>query len=394
MTGPSPRVRAWLERFVALDTTSRDSNLPLLEAVAAHARTLGLDPLLVRTPDGRKGNLAVTVPAADGRTSGGVLLAGHADCVPVDGQAWASDPFTLTERDGRLYGRGAADMKGFDAVAVAALARLAAARLTEPVHLGLTHDEEVGCLGAQPFVDALVAAGRLPRLAFVGEPSSMQMILGHKSINLVRVTLRGVAAHSSLTNQGVNAIEHGADVIRAWRGRVDRWRAEGPYDEAYPIPYTTGSVNLVTGGNAVNTVPDLCVVTLEFRSIDATDDAAGIAALRASCAAVEARMKAEDAAASVTVEVLAATPGLDTPPDAPVVALGRELGVELGAGKVTYATEAGIYADAGISTVVCGPGDIAQAHRADEFVELGQLGACEAFVDRLVDHLTVRPAAG
>lgn len=388
---PSPQVRAWLDRLVAIDTTSRHSNLPLVDVVAEHARSLGLDPLVFPTPEGTKANLLVTVPAADGSTRGGVMLAGHTDCVPVDGQRWASDPFTVTERDGRLYGRGTADMKGFDAVAVAALARLVTVDLTEPIHVGLTYDEEVGCLGAQPFVESLAAVGRTPRLALVGEPTSMRMIRGHKSINVVEVAVRGVAAHSSLTDAGVNAIEYAAEVIRSWRERSDRWRTEGPFDAAYPIPYTTGSVNLVSGGIAVNTVPESCVVTLEFRAIGATDDAAEIAALRAVCADVAARMRAEDAAASVSVEVRSSTPGLDAPEDAPVLALGRALGLAASDKKVTYGTEAGVFARAGISTVVCGPGDIAQGHRADEFVEESQLAACEAFVDRLARRLT-RPA--
>ncbi len=385
---PSAAVRTWLERLVALDTTSREPNLPLVELVADHARGLGLDALVFPTADGTKANLVVTVPAADGRTRGGVMLAGHSDCVPVDGQAWASDPFTLTERDGRLYGRGTADMKGFDAVAVAALEPASALRLSEPLHVGLTYDEELGCRGAQPFVDALVAADRVPRLAFVGEPSSLRMIRGHKSINVVRVVLRGLAAHSSLTDQGVNAIEYGAEVVRYWRGLADRWRAEGPFDDAYPIPYSTASTNRVEGGIAVNTVPELCTVDLEFRSIGVVDDAAEIAALRAFCAGVEARMQAEDPAASVVVEVSSSTPGLDLPADAEVVDLGRSLGLPAVDDKVTYGTEAGVYARAGISAVVCGPGDIAQAHRADEFIEVSQLAECEAFVARLLQRLT------
>lgn len=395
--GPSAAVREWLTRLVALDTTSRDSNLPVIDLVAAYAHDLGLEPLVFPTADGRKANMVVTVPDAAGGVRGGVMLAGHVDCVPVDGQRWASDPFTLTERDGRLYGRGVADMKGFVAVAVAALADLVAAPLAEPLHVGLTYDEEVGCLGAGPFVDSLAAAGRTPRLAFVGEPSSLRMIRGHKSINVLRVTLRGVAAHSSLTTQGVNAIEYAAEVVRYWRERAERWRDEGPYDPAYPIAYTTGAVNQIAGGIAVNTIADLCEVTCEFRAIAATDDAAEIEALRAFCRDLEQRMRAENPAASVTVEVMASTPGLDTAADAEVVTLGHALGLESTDDKVTYGTEAGIYSRGGMSAVVCGPGDIAQAHRADEYIEVAQLAEAEAFVGRLVDRLrvdAVTPPAG
>lgn len=388
MPAPSPAVLDWLTRLVALDTTSRDSNLPLVELVAEHARSLGLEPRLFPTEDGTKANLLVTVPAADGSTDGGIMLSGHSDVVPVDGQAWSSDPFTLVERDGKVFGRGTADMKGFDAVVVAALGTLAATPLREPVHLALSHDEEVGCLGAQPLVDALGSVGLAPRVCFVGEPTSMRMIRGHKSINLVTVTVKGVAAHSSLTADGVNAIEHAASIVRYWRGRSDAWCTEGPFDEAYPLAYSTGSVNLISGGNGVNIIPAECSVTLEFRSIGTPEeDRAEMDALVAFCREVEAAMQAEDPAASVEVGTPTMTAGLDTPADDPAVLLGQELGLAVQHDKVTYGTEAGIYANAGISTVVCGPGDIAQAHKPDEFIDLAQLAECEAFIGRLVDHL-------
>ena len=390
MTSPSPGVLDWLARLIALDTTSRDSNLRLVDLVAAHARSLGLDPHVFPNEDGTKANLVVTVPDADGKTAGGVMLSGHSDVVPVDGQAWASNPFTLTERDGLLYGRGTADMKGFNAIIVDALAELVAQPLREPVHIALSHDEEVGCIGAQPLVDGMRSVGLAPRVCFVGEPTSMRMIRGHKSINLVTITLHGLAAHSSLTAQGVNAIEHAASVVRYWRERADAWRTTGPFDEAYPIAHTTGSVNQIAGGNGVNIIPAECSVTLEFRSIGtAADDQAEIDALVAYCREIERAMRAEDASASVEIDVRAQTPGLDTPTDSDAVRLGEQLGLEVQDDKVTYGTEAGIYANAGISTVVVGPGDIAQAHKPDEFIDPDQLAQCEAFIGRLIDHVRV-----
>lgn len=390
MTSPSPGVLDWLARLIALDTTSRDSNLPLVDLVAEHARSLGLDPHVFPKEDGTKANLVVTVPDADGKTAGGVMLSGHSDVVPVDGQAWASNPFTLTERDGLLYGRGTADMKGFNAIIVDALAELVAQPLREPVHIALSHDEEVGCIGAQPLVDGMRSVGLAPRVCFVGEPTSMRMIRGHKSINLVTITLHGLAAHSSLTAQGVNAIEHAASVVRYWRERADAWRTTGPFDEAYPIAHTTGSVNQIAGGNGVNIIPAECSVTLEFRSIGtAADDQAEIDALVAYCREIERAMRAEDASASVEIDVRAQTPGLDTPTDSDAVRLGEQLGLEVQDDKVTYGTEAGIYANAGISTVVVGPGDIAQAHKPDEFIDPDQLAQCEAFIGRLIDHVRV-----
>lgn len=387
MDTPSSETVDWLTRLVAFDTTSRASNRPLLDAVAAHARGLGAQVREFPTPDGVKGNLVLTIPDAAGAVGGGVLLSGHSDCVPVDGQAWASDPFEVVERDGRLFGRGTADMKGFLACCLAALPDFLAEPLREPVHVAFSYDEEVGCLGAPPLVAALHEAGLLPRVGFVGEPTGMRMIRGHKSINLVHVELTGVAAHSSLTSSGVNAIEYAAEIVRYWRGRADSWRAEGPFDEAYPVPYTSASVNLIEGGNAVNTVPARCRVSLEFRAIPGGDDAAELAALAAFCAEVEGRMRAENPAASVAVEVAAQTVGLDVAPDAEVVRLGETLGLEALPDKVTYGTEAGVFTAGGIPCVVCGPGDIADAHRADESVALAQLAECEAFLARLVKHL-------
>jgi len=387
MTRPRPETLDWLRRLVAFDTTSRDSNLPLIDAVACFALGLGLSPRVFPAPDGRKANLCITVPDAGGGVRGGVLLSGHSDCVPVDGQAWASDPFAVVERDGRLYGRGTADMKGFIACCLAALPTMLAAPLSEPIHVALSYDEEVGCLGAAPFVAAVREAGLSPRLGFVGEPSMMRMIRGHKSINLVHVLLTGVSAHSSLTDRGVNAIEYAAEIVRYWRGRADRWRAEGPFDEAYPVPYTSASVNMIAGGNGVNIVPESCRVTLEFRAVQGVSDAVVLDELRAFCAGVEARMKAENAAASVAMEVAASTVGLDMPADADVVALGEALGLETTPDKVTYGTEAGVFTLGGVPCVVCGPGDIGDAHRPDESIALDQLAACDAFLGRLVDHL-------
>lgn len=387
MTAPRDETLTWLARLVGFDTTSRDSNLELISAIADEATRVGLSPRVVPGAEGRKANLVITVPAADGGTEAGVMLAGHVDCVPVDGQDWSSDPFRLTTRDGLVYGRGTADMKGFDAAVVAALPDMTRTPLREPLHLCFTYDEEVGCRGAQPLVDALHDAGVRPRVCFVGEPTSMRMIRAHKSINVAEVSVTGVSAHSSLTPDGVNAIEYAARVVAFHRERSERWRSEGPFDDAYPVPYTTGSVNRIEGGTAVNIVPERCVVTLEWRSLGQLDDAAEIAALEDFCAGLEREMRRENPAAAVSVEMVASAPGLDTPEDAEAVRLGLDLGLEVCPDKVTYGTEAGIYDRAGISTVVVGPGDIAQAHKADEFVALDQLAACDAFVARLLSHL-------
>lgn len=393
-----PRSLDWITRLIAIDTTSRNSNLELIDLAASTLREAGVEAHIRPDPSGEKANLIATIPAADGGRAGGVVLSGHTDVVPVDDQDWHSDPFAAEVRDGRLYGRGSCDMKSYLGVILDRLPELTAARLGEPIHLCFSYDEEVGCLGGDQMVADLAALGLSPATCVVGEPSGMRVIRGHKSVNLVRVSLTGVAAHSSLTPQGVNAIEHAARIIRFAREQADRWRTDGPFDDAFPVAWTTGSLNLVRGGIASNTVPDRCVLEMEFRGLAELDVDAVIAVIRAEAAAVEQEMRQEWARfdgrsgqppVGVEVEVLSTVPGLSTAADSPAVELAVRAGGEASDGKVTYGTEAGQFAGAGIETVVCGPGDIAQAHAADEFVTLDQIAACETFLDRLVANQSV-----
>jgi acetylornithine deacetylase len=387
-TPPRPASLPWIERLVALDTTSRNSNLELIEVLEEEMQRLGLTPERIPDDDGTKANLVLTLPAADGSTGGGVVLSGHTDVVPVDGQRWSSDPFTPEVRDGRLYGRGTADMKSFIGVIMHRLPDLAAASLSEPVHLAFSYDEEVGCLGGAQIAAALGARPEPPRVCLVGEPTSMRVVAGHKSSNLVEVTFHGRSAHSSLTPQGVNAIEYAARLVSAVRDLADQRRTEGPYDEAYVVPFTTAGVNVVSGGIATNTVPELCTVRYEFRTVSQDDPQGVIDQITARAGELEAQMQAEHAEAHVEVRVMAQVPSLDSRDDGPAYRLATELGGEPSADKVTYGTEAGQFANAGIDAVVCGPGDIAQAHAADEYVELAQIEACERLVDALVARLT------
>jgi acetylornithine deacetylase len=383
-----PASLPWIERLVAIDTTSRNSNLELIEACEEEMTRLGLRPERLLNDDGTKANLLLTLPAADGSTGGGVVLSGHTDVVPVDGQTWSSDPFTPQVREGRLYGRGTADMKTFLAVLMHKLPELAAASLTEPVHLAFSYDEEVGCLGGAEIAAALGARPEPPRVCLVGEPTSMRVITGHKSSNLVELTFHGRSAHSSLTPQGVNAVEYAARAITAVRDLADRRRTEGPYDEAYVVPFTTAGVNVVSGGIATNTVPELCTIRYEFRTVAEDDPAAVIEEITAVARGLEAEMQAEHPSASVEVRVMAQVPSLASTVEGPAARLAVELGGTPSEDKVTYGTEAGQFADAGIDAVVCGPGDIAQAHAADEYIELDQVQACEQFVDALIARLT------
>lgn len=389
MPTPTDAAMAEIVRLTSIDTTSRDSNLPLVDLVVERLAAVGVEAVLVRSPDGAKANVLATFPAADGTVEGGIVLSGHTDVVPVDGQAWSSDPFAPEVRDGRLYARGSADMKSFLGVVLARLPELAATPLAEPVHLALSYDEEVGCVGAIDLVDEIVRRGLRPRGCVVGEPTSMRVVRGHKSMNVFRVDVRGVAAHSSLTPQGENAIVAAAELVRFVQGVADELREQGPFDEGYVVPFTTVSVNRIDGGIAINTVPADCSVHFEFRALTTVDHEALVERFRAECRRIEASMRERHPSARVELATTAAAPGVDTPADAGIVALAAAWGGIPSDAKVTYGTEAGLFANAGIPTVVCGPGDIAQAHAPDEFIELDQIAQCEAFVDRLIADLRI-----
>lgn len=389
--GMSDATLEWITRLVSIDTTSEGSNRELIDLVARHARDLGLDPHVRPAPDQEsKANLVVTVPDRHGGTAGGVVISGHTDVVPTSGQRWTSDPFAPQVRDGALFGRGTCDMKGYLGAAIAALPAFIGAKLSEPVHLALSYDEEIGCGGGRQMVKDLADLGLSPRLCIVGEPTSMQVVAAHKSMTVMRIVLSGVAAHSSLTPSGVNAIEYGARLITYARDRAQSWRERGPFDPLYAVPYTTCSVNTISGGIAQNTVPDHCEILLEFRAVAADDPQEIIADLHGAAREVERDMQAANPRAHIELEVLSDVPGLDSDPNGSahrfaVAALG---GAAQDPIKVTYGTEAGIFAASGIDTIVCGPGDIAQAHTADEYVELEQIEACERFFAAIIDDLS------
>ncbi|WP_312304290.1 acetylornithine deacetylase [Pulveribacter sp.] len=378
----------WLQTLVAFDTTSRNSNLALIEHVQSALAGVGVQAELMHSPDGSKANLFATLPAQDGGVQGGVVLSGHTDVVPVDGQPWSSDPFTLTQRGERLYGRGSCDMKGFIAVALALVPEFLAMPRRQPLHLALSYDEEVGCMGAPVMIDALVRRGARFDGCVVGEPTSMQVVVAHKGINLYRCRVHGRAAHSSLTPRGSNAIEHAARLICHIRDLAEHFAAHGPYDEFFDVPFTTLTTNEIRGGIAVNTIPDLCEFSYEFRNLP------GMSAQWIQAQVQEyvhsqllPRMRREHEGARIDIEPVAAAPALEAAEDAAITQLVRALTADQGTRKVAYGTEAGLFQQAGIPTVVCGPGSIEQAHKPDEYVELAQLQACERFLRRLAQSL-------
>lgn len=388
MPTPSEASMKEIHELIAVDTTSRDSNLALIENVVKKLDAYGISSQLIHNEEGTKANLLATIPAADGSVQGGIVLSGHTDVVPVDGQNWSSDPFDAQVRGDKLYGRGTCDMKGYLGVILAKLDQLTGAELAEPIHLALSYDEEVGCVGAVSLVQKIVDDGLAPRGAFVGEPSSMRAIRGHKSMNVFRAEFNGVAAHSSLPSEGVNAISYALRFANFVEEVSAELRTSGPRDEAFIEPTTTMNVNKFDAGIAVNTIPSEAVVYFEYRSLAVVDRDALTARFREKAAELEAEMRAQNPACSVSVQQQAGAPGLDTAPGEEVVALAAACGAIATDEKVTYGTEAGLFSAAGIPTVVCGPGDIAQAHAPDEFIELEQIVACESFIDSLIAQLS------
>ncbi|QRQ86153.1 acetylornithine deacetylase [Cupriavidus oxalaticus] len=380
----------WTQRLVAYDTTSRHSNLGLIETVRDHFLTKGLKPHLSYNPQQDKANLFVTVPAANGDTNGGIVLSGHTDVVPVDGQDWSTDPFRPVIRDGKLYGRGTCDMKGFIGTSLSLLPTILDAKLREPVHYALSFDEEIGCMGAPYLLAELRERGVTPGGCIVGEPTSMRVIVAHKGINAYRCCVKGQAAHSSLTPRGVNAIEYAARLICFIRDIADEFKANGPYDQAFDVPYTTAQTGTIQGGIALNTIPALCEFVFEFRNLPGVDPEAIYARIHAYANDVLLpKMRAEHADAGLTLSKIAAAPSLDVAEQAAITQLVRALTADRDTNKVAYGTEAGLFQRAGIPAVVCGPGDIQQAHKPDEFVALEQLAACEGFLHKVVDSLRV-----
>ena len=381
---PSQATLDHLATLIGFDSVSRNSNLDLIDWARGLLEGAGATTRLSFNAERSKANLF----ASFGEGDDGLVLSGHTDVVPVDGQDWKSDPFRAEIRDGLLYGRGACDMKGFVAAALARAPVLAAAGLRAPLHLALSFDEELGCLGASTLVDDIRAAGIRPAGCIVGEPTSMRLVSAHKGGRLYRCSVCGRAAHSSLTPQGVNAIEHAARLIALIQQIDAEFRENGPFDPAFDVPHTTISTNMISGGNGSNIVPALCEFVFDYRVLPGTDEEAIFARLAAFAQAeLLPQMRAIDPASEIRFERLAGIPALaPSEQSALFEAACGELATDSGT-KVAFGTEGGFFREAGIPTIVCGPGNIEQAHRADEFVPLAELAACERFIDGMVGRL-------
>lgn len=381
----TPTTTDMLATLVGFDTTSRNPNLGLIGWVRAYLDGHGVPYRISHDATGQKANLhAVIGPQAPG----GVALSGHVDTVPVDGQAWTTDPFVLTRRDGRLQGRGAVDMKGFVASALAAVPDLLAAGLRRPIHLFISYDEEVGCLGARRLVQDLDAGGLRPALCIVGEPSGMQPILAHKGRMAVRVEVRGRGGHSSAPARGVNALHAAAEAVAWVAAEARRLAAEGPFEDGFDPPHSTLHAGLMGGGTILNMIPERAWFEMEVRTIPGDSRDAALARLRAHVATViEPAMHEVDPSTGFTFEMLNDVPDLSLDPGHALADLVKQLTGSNSTGKVSYGTEAGVFQEAGIPSIVCGPGHIAQAHQPDEWIAESELAACDAFIRRLAVRL-------
>jgi len=378
-----PSVQALLKALVAFDTTSAESNMKLIEFVRAYLDGHGIASTLTPSQDGTKANLFATI-GPGGKS--GIGLSAHSDCVPVEGQTWASDPFTLTARGGKLYGRGACDMKGFLACVLASVPLFTSRQLTEPVHIIVSYDEEVGCTGVRPLIARLGHDLPRPRVIIVGEPTSIGVIEAHKRIDAYRTTVTGREAHSSLPQLGVNAISYAAELIE----EIDRISAtlSTATNDRFDPPSSTVQVGTIEGGKAPNIVPKTCRFQWQVRGLPEADPDFVPKRLEAFAESLLARMRRVAPAASIDTLHQGSVPAFLAKPGSEAVALAMALTGADSTSTVSYGTEAGLFEEAGCLAVICGPGDIAQAHAADEFVTVAQLEACMAFLAKFADTLS------
>jgi len=377
----------YLEKLLSFDTTSAHSNSELITWVQSELLAMGAIVKIIPNEDGSKANLFATLGPKD---IGGVMLSGHTDVVPVTGQDWTVPAFSMTRRDGKVFGRGTTDMKGFIASMMTAAREASVQNLKTPLHLALSYDEEVGCIGVRSMIDMLNNAPIRPQMCIVGEPTGLLVATGHKGKIAARAKCIGCAGHSALAPFAVNALYLANDFITKLRKVQETLRLGATQDHDYDVPYTTLHVGRIKGGGALNIVPHLCELDFEIRNL-AQDDAAEILnnlTQAAKSIALEAQNIASEA--NIEIEVFNTYPGLDTASNEPAVGFVKSLTGANSTIKVAYGTEGGLFDQRlGVPTVVCGPGDMAQGHKPDEFITETQLSACDAMLDNLIQRLII-----
>lgn len=378
--------RALLERLISFATVSRDSNLEMIEFIRTYLEELGVECELFYNAERTKANLFATIGPCEG---GGVVLSGHTDVVPVDGQPWTVDAFRLTEREGRLYGRGTADMKGFIASVLAAVPMFIERELKLPVHLAFSYDEEVGCLGVRSMLADLEQRPHKPALCLIGEPTELKPVLGHKGKLAMRCHVKGAACHSAYAPYGVNAIQYAARMIGHLEEIGEQLAQPEHHDERFDPPFSTVQTGVIKGGRALNIVPAECEFDFEVRALPGFN-AHTVADQLQTYAEAELlpKMRAVKSDTGIRLQPLSAYPGLATSPDSEAARLLALLSGSTEFGTVAFGTEGGLFEQAGIPTVVCGPGSMDQGHKPDEFVTVEQLRDCDAMLIRLADYLS------
>ena len=382
-----------IEKWVSFASVSRDSNLPIIEWTQALLEGYGLKCSLTYDDSGKKANLWATLPAADGETKvGGLVLSGHTDVVPVDGQPWDTDPFVAQVIGDKLFGRGVTDMKSFGATALMMVPELLKRQLKRPVHLAFSYDEEVGCIGVRRLIADMLAQGYQPAGCIVGEPTGMQVVIAHKGKHAYKTSVRGFEAHSSLTPQGVNAVEIACEFVANLKAMHRQLVAEGPFDPVYDVPHTTIHTGVITGGTALNIIPRECDITWEIRHHHMNSPDALFAQAKAFGESLLPAMHAVAPDTGISHKLNSVRPGFATGAGSAIAQLCfrcADVDPASGAGKVSFGTEAALFHQAGVPTIVCGPGHIAQAHQPNEWVTLAQLAWCERFMRRLADEICI-----
>ncbi|AHE67151.1 acetylornithine deacetylase [Legionella oakridgensis] len=375
----------WLASLISFDTTSRNTNIPLIEVIEAWCKRHHLASQIILGRHEKKANLFATIPAKNGEVEGGIILSGHTDVVPVDGQLWDSDPFVATEHHGKIYGRGTADMKGFIAVVLALLPEFKTLKLKKPIHVAFTCDEEIGCLGVPYLLDYLQRAGIHPEACIVGEPSGMRPIVGYKGRQVYHCQIRGLAAHSSLTTRGCNAIEYACRLICYIKQIADYLKKEGPFDNDFDVEFTTMTTNIISGGEASNIIPGNCEFIFEIRYIPNSS----LENIRSQIEnyinhTLLPEMQSVYSEAAIYLDLTSDAPGFTALEDEPITSLVRTITGEKERFKVSYSTEAGLFQRAHIPTLICGPGHIEQAHRPNEYISIDQLKICESVLRNVI----------
>ena len=379
---PSTELMAMIERLIAFPTVSRDSNLGLIEWTRDYLAGLGVNSRLTYDASGKKANLFATL---GGGSRPGLVLSGHTDVVPVEGQAWDTDPFKATVVGDKLFGRGTADMKSYIATALVMAPRFLASNADAPLHIALSYDEEVGCIGVRSLIKDLAEIGLKTAGCIVGEPTLMQPIIAHKGSHRFRCCVTGREAHSSYTTQGVNSIEYAARIIVYIRQMADRLAQLETRDYAFTVPFSTMQTGTIKGGLASNIVPKDCEFQFESRTIPGASADRLYQEIQDFAATLLPEMRRIEPNAAIVFEAVASAPGMNMKESDDIVKLAAALSRNKPNGAVSYGTEGGLFQQAGIPTVICGPGDIEQAHRPNEFVSLEQIAQCEAFMLRLID---------